>query len=445
MSRRSPQHRAWSRITVVVALGLALGLVSACGTDKKKIEGKRIPVLVHEQKLVPDAAASTVPVFLPPVVTNVDWPQSGGDAAHAPGHVALSAAVRARWQVNVGTGTSRGRPRLAAPVVGDGRIFAMDTEHVVTALDAGSGAKLWQVDLAEDIDEDDDLIVGGIAFTDGRLAVTTGFNELVLLDAENGAVLWRREVDAPIHAPPTISDGRIFVISTGNVLTALDGSGKTLWTHKALTELAGLVGGASPAVAGDLVVAPFTSGELVGLRAADGRMIWNESLAGVRRTDELATLSHIRANPVIDRGRVYAISHGGALAALDARSGQQIWEKDIGGLHMPWVIGPYLFQLTTDNDLVCLRTDDGRVIWVTRMPEFEDEEDKEGAIVWQGPVLAGNRLLLFGSNKQVLSVSPLTGEIDRRLPLDEPVSTPPAIAGETLYLLDDDANLTAFR
>ena len=48
-----------------------------------------------------------------------------------------------------------------------------------------------------------------------------------------------------------------------------------------------------------MVVAPFSSGELVALRQENGRVLWSDSLAATRRTDELAAVAQIHAGPVI--------------------------------------------------------------------------------------------------------------------------------------------------
>ena len=79
---------------------------------------------------------------------------------------------------------------------------------------------------------------------------------------------------------------------------------------------------------------------------------------------------------MIDEGRVYAISAGGILAAFDIRTGQRLWDRDIGGLHSPWIAGRQLYQLTNDGQLVCVSADSGRIHWVTQLPTFVDEKKR---------------------------------------------------------------------
>ena len=58
-----------------------------------------------------------------------------------------------------------------------------------------------------------------------------------------------------------------------------------------------------------------------------------------------------------------------------------------------------------------LSRDDGRVAWVTDLPRWENPEKQKDPITWWGPLLAGDRLVVAGTNQQALSVSPYTGEI----------------------------------
>ena len=80
------------------------------------------------------------------------------------------------------------------------------------------------------------------------------------------------------------------------------------------------------------------------------------------------------------------------------------------------------------------------------LPRLSDPNDPSSTpIDWTGPILVGDRLLIAGSNRQALSVSPYNGEILGRLELPGPVLIPPIVAGGTVYFLTEDAELLAYR
>jgi outer membrane protein assembly factor BamB len=439
-TRRTTWH---VRLAVAVVAG---GLIAGCASDEKeRLPGERISVLAHERNVTPDPAARLEQIQLPPPQANVEWPTGGGSPGHSMQHLALGDRPQRAWTADIGTGASRARPRLPSPVVGDGRIYTMDSEHVVSAFATADGSRLWRVSVA-DGQSDRDAIAGGIAYENGRLFIASGFARVIALDAATGRELWRKRVASPMHADPTASGGRLFATTLDSKLIALDGaSGAELWSHQAIGETARLIGGGGPAVEAGVVVAPFSSGELVALRQENGRVLWTDSLATTRRLDELAALAQIHASPVIDRGGVFAISYGGVLAAIDLRSGSRVWEQDLGGLIRPWIAGNFIYQLTKDNELVCLSRSDGRVYWVTTLPAFENQKKQEDPILWAGPVLAGDRLIVVGSTGRMLSVSPYDGSILGREQLRHGTAVAPIVAEETLYVLENDATLVAYR
>ena len=113
--------------------------------------------------------------------------------------------------------------------------------------------------------------------------------------------------------------------------------------------------------------------------------------------------------------------------------------------HGPWVAGDYVFVLANDNALVCLTRKEGKVRWVHQLPRYEDEKSKSDPIRWAGPVLGGNRLIVLSSLGEAVSVSPETGQPFSSQSMSSGGFLGPVIAGNTLYLLTDDANLSAYR
>lgn len=431
------------KIALMVAV-LLLG--SACsGNDKEILPGERMSVLLHARELTPDPELSEAEILLPAPLPNADWPQAGGYANHAMHHLEVADSLREVWRTDIGAGADDEERIIASPIAADGRVYAMDAETRVTACDAEGGRQLWSAELTPD-DEDDGHISGGLAFENGRVFVATGFAQVIALDASSGQEIWRRSLDGPMRSAPTARGGRVFVITLDNKLYALNGAtGETLWTYTGLAEVASLLGGGSPAVDGGIVVAPFSSGELVAMRVETGRVLWTESLASVRRTDVVSTLSHIRGRPIVDRGRIYAISHSGVTAAIDLRSGRRVWDAEIGGQESPWIAGDYLFLLTNDAELLCLSRNTGRIFWIRPLPRFEDPDDKEDPIVWTGPILASDRLIVAGSHGEAYAVSPYDGRILGAQDLPDGVSVAPIVAAGTLYVLTDGARLVALR
>ena len=308
-----------------------------------------------------------------------------------------------------------------------------------------SGKRVWQVDLKPE-DLRGSAFGGGPCFWNNRLYVSTGYAEVLALDPSDGKIIWRQNVGSPVHAAPTVADNRIFVVTVDNELISLAAAdGHRQWSHNGIPETTGLLGNASPAIEGEIVVVAYNSGELYALRVENGRAVWSENLATSRSADAVSALADIHGRPVIDRGRVFAVSHSGRMMAIDLRSGGHVWEQDLGSSHEAWCAGEFVFLLANDNELVCLTRDEGKVRWVAPLPEYENMEKKKDPITWAGPVLGGNQLIVLSSNGIAMFISPQTGETTWQTDLSDKCYLGPIIADNTLYLLTDEANLSAYR
>ena len=412
---------------------------------KIPLPGERISVLRHQRSLSPDPELSRTDILLPPPSSNDNWPQSGGYANHAMHHIEIGENIDFAWSTDIGVGASDELRLIGTPIIATGRVFTMDASSNISAFDIKTGKQLWRTPLTPD-EENDDHMGGGIAFEDGKIYVTTGFAQVIALNASNGRIIWSTTLPGPMRSAPTVRSGRVFVMTIDSRLYALNGTtGDEIWNYIGIAEIASLLGGASPAVDNGVVVAPFPSGELVALKVENGRVLWTEALLTTRKINVVSTLAHIRGQPIIDRGQVFAISHGGMMVAIDLRSGRRIWDKEIGGLSNPWVAGDYIFLLTNDAEVVALSRKSGSIHWVQTLPQYKDPKTKKETIVWNGPILASDRLLLTSSLGKVYSISPYDGQIMGSVDMPSGISLSPVIAGRSVYFLADNASLIAYR
>jgi outer membrane protein assembly factor BamB len=236
------------------------------------------------------------------------------------------------------------------------------------------------------------------------------------------------------------------VISQDNQIYSLkEADGSTNWSEAASLEVAGVFGSASPAVGQGTVVAGFSSGELNAYRYENGRQVWQDVLQRTSIRTSVSSLSDVDADPVIDRGQVFAVGQGGRMVALDITTGQRIWELNIAGISTPWVAGDWIWVVTNDARLLCIARANGHIRWIQKLPQFRKAKAKKGEIDYSGPVLAGGRLILTASNGAVVSIDPATGSFQSQTTAGAGASLAPVVANSTLYILDDQGRLSAFR
>jgi outer membrane protein assembly factor BamB len=461
-------------VRAVLFIAAAAMLLSGCAvTDeigswfstngkKSNLRGVRIPVMSLDTDLKPDPTEAKLQVVLPPPYRNAEWPQPGGYASNAMYHLAAPGRLREAWSQNAGKGSDQASALTSSPVIGGGLIFTLDSEAHIYVFRAADGQPVWNRRLAPKNGTDMPTLWGllgkpntvdppqgmggGVAYDAGKVFVTSGFGVVICMDAKTGKDIWRHDLGMPIVNAPVVNGGRLYVSTHDNHFYALaETDGRQLWDHQGITESAGILASTNAAVSGETVIAPYTSGEIFALRAQNGQVGWSDVLSRSGHVTALSQLDDIAGRPVIDRGVVYAISQSGLMAAFSVNTGERLWTRDIAGIQTPWAAGDYVYVLDINARLICLTRKEGKVRWIHQLPQYENAEKKRDPILWAGPVLVSDKLIVTSSTGYAEAVSPYDGKLTGRVEIPAGTTIAPVVANGTLYLYTSDADLVALR
>lgn len=437
------------------AMVLSLAALTTTGCDTAKtlfgevkeppLKGDRISVLQYQGELEPDPILASAQMELPASWENSFWPQFGGYPSHAMGHLNLSMPLKKQWSTSIGKAGKRRKPLSIQPIVADERIFTLDASAKLSAFHTSNGKKLWSVNLVPKDEEEIGTIGGGLAFADGLLFVSSGYQQLLAIDPDNGKTVWKQKTTSPTRSAPAVLSGRVLVITLDNQIQAFNATdGEPLWNHSGVQETTNLLGSSSPAIDKNITIAALSSGEILALRSENGQVLWQDNLSSLRKYGALPGISDIRGLPVIDRGIIYIIGSSGRMLALDEHTGRRLWQKEIGGAETPWPAGDTIFTLTSNQQMVALGRHSGQIYWVSQLPTFVKQDNPDTSLVWTGPVMAGNRLILASNRGHILFLDPFTGETKDTIKFSDGTVIPPVVADDTLYILTQDADLIAY-
>lgn len=435
--------------TCMAAMALSLAACGLFSKDKPSVEGERISILDNETEIKPDYPRGSVKIALPRPTRNTEWTQKGGNASHNMGHLETGSQLRGFWESNFGTGSSKRDFLISSPVIAQQVIFAIDTDGVVSARLLSDGNVIWTRKLKPQNKDDKEISIkgAGLAVYNNMLYATTGFGSVFALDMKTGDPKWHYQAETPIRIAPTVDNNTVFVQTINNQLIALDAAnGQELWHYESEDETTTLVGGANPAYDAeqDLLVAAFSNGELRAFKASTGSPLWADWLYASRQSGPMAAINTIKANPVIGHGLVFAVGHNNILTAIDSRTGNRVWQRDISSTNQPWLAGQYLFILANDRDLTAVEAETGKIVWSTKIPLGGEDDDKTGVFI-SGPVLTDNRLLVTTSSGYAFAVSPYTGRIMSYVALDDGIEAPAIVADGITVLTTNNADLFTYK
>lgn len=441
MTRKALHFTSTSSMALLIA---AMGtFFTGCDTfsSKTPLSGVRETVIILDAQTKPDAKVAGETIHLPAPRSLSNWPQPSGDLRNSLPVLALSKDPQLLWKASIGEGSSETHKLLSSPVFQHGTLFTMDANGLVSAICAKDGRTIWQVSTTP-ADTNSNALGGGVACDQDMVYAATSFTEVIALNQKDGTEKWRVSVNNPCRVAPVIHSGKVFVTTVANEMYALDAkTGAILWTHTGMGELTGMLGTATPAIVGDFIITPYTSGEVFSLRTENGYPAWSDTLSTVLSVDAISSIPHIRALPVVCGDNVYLVSHGGRLVCLDLNTGIRKWQREFSGINTPAVVGDYLFMITTPNELIAFKRHTGEVNWVVNLPKSDDKS----YVVWTGPRAVEGRLVICGSNGDILFMDPQNGALLHKLNISDSFVQSPIIVDETMYLVGESGTLYAWR
>lgn len=271
------------------------------------------------------------------------------------------------WSTSVGSGTGDYYSLLHPAALGN-QVFAADREGIVKALNADSGKTRWKIDLSEKTHffspSHPALLSGGITASGTHLYIGSERAKLYAIDAASGKVSWTASAEGEVLSSPVVSDGLVLIHTSNGMLQAFNETDGTVkWSVNLDMPALTLRGESAPAVAYGAAIVGGDNGRINAVLLNEGQMIWQQRIAQPKGATEIDRLSDVDMSPVIVGRVVYTMAYNGDLAALDLRTGQLIWKREIGGIHNILVEGNRIYLVDKDDRVVALNTEGGVVVW----------------------------------------------------------------------------------
>ena len=287
------------------------------------------------------------------------------------------------WDSHAGAG-----PRGTPTVAGD-RVYTLGGTGLLTALDAGTGRRLWGRDVATE----HDVFSSGWGFAGSPLVVdevviVAAIGTLAAYDAETGAPRWSVPDGADSYSSPHLVtlDGvpQVLLLTSDGVTSVAPADGRVLWTHAWPTS-SRIVQPAMTA-GGDLLISAdgFAGLQRVSAtRPAGTHGGWTTEVRWTTRG-----LKPYFNDFVAHEGHAYGFD-GSILASVDLQTGERAWK---GGRY-----GHGQLLLLADQDLLLVLGERGDLALVDATPTGFTERARVPAIegkTWNHPALVDDILLV---------------------------------------------------
>lgn len=235
-------------------------------------------------------------------------------------------------------------------------LYGANAEGDVIKVDAVSGKQLWKTNLGE-------AISGGVGTGGGLVLVGTNKGHIFALDAM-GKPLWSAKLSSEVLSVPRYFDGKVIVRTGDNRIYGIDAAdGKRIWVYERTAPALTLRSSVGVIVDGGAVYAGYAGGKLAAIRADNGKLIWESTVAQPKGVTEIERIADITSLPFVDGPLLFSVAYQGRIAAIDRKNGQVLWNRDISSYNGLTAEDGKLFVSHTLGSVYSLDYENGRTFW----------------------------------------------------------------------------------
>ncbi len=336
----------------------------------------------------------------------------------------------------------RGPLNIIQPIYFDSKLCHLSNDGFVVCVDVITNQTIFRTDIKLKDKKKYEIIRGGLAYFDNRIIFVDAYGQVKQIDSSDGSLIWEKNVEFPILSPPLIYRDYIYFISSDNRIFSLSFyDGEIAWSFQTITESKKSLMTASLSAFENIIIAPFSNGEVVAFTYDDGRPLWSENVSRVSLLTNF-DIRDITASPVVVSNNVYTVSTKGKLISTNIINGQRNWSIDISGYRTPILSGGQIYLINEEGKLICISKDTGEIFWITDLEKYKSGKNIENLNLWLGPLLINNVLYNFSYFGELKTVSPITGEIlsSKKLGLDG-INIPPIVLNNSIYIVDENSNV----
>ncbi|HEY0562683.1 MAG TPA: outer membrane protein assembly factor BamB [Methylophilus sp.] len=242
------------------------------------------------------------------------------------------------------------------PALEAGFVYGTNTEGEVVKLDVSNGKQVWRLNIGE-------AISGGVGVGGGLVLVGSNRGNLHAIDV-TGKPMWVAKLSSEILSVPRYFDGRVIVRTGNNRIYGIDAAdGSRKWVYEHSTPALTLRSSVGLVVDGGAVYAGYAGGKLAAVRADNGKLIWEATVAQPKGVTEIERIADITSLPFVEGPLLYAVAFQGRVAAIDRKTGQVLWNRDISSYSGLTAEDGKIFVSHTLGSVYSLDYENGRTFW----------------------------------------------------------------------------------
>ena len=275
------------------------------------------------------------------------------------------------------------------------------------------------------------------ASNDKYLIVADNLAKYLMLDKENGELIWSKNNSAPFNSQIKIFKDKFFIIDFDNTLRCFSlKNGNELWNVKTQNSLIRSQKKLSMVIVDNVIFFNNSNGDISSVNLNNGELLWQFPTQNSLVYESAFSLE--TSEIVTDGKALYFSNNKNQFYSIDLSTGSLNWKTKVNSNLKPTIIENIIFTVSIEGYLILIDRKNGNIIRITDVFDYFKTK-KRNLIKPTGFIVGLDSVYLSTDNGRLLVVDNSSGKIVSAIKIDGEKILRPAVMNDSLFVVKDNS------
>ena len=276
-----------------------------------------------------------------------------------------------------------------------------------------------------------------------NLLVSDNLGYIYNVNINTGKLLWAKNQGIPFNSEIKVSEDKVFMLNQDNKFYIFNkNNGNKILDFETFPEFLETHNKQSLSIDSENLYFSTTSGRIFSINYNDYKVNW---LTNIKKINVLEDTPLFFSSSIVRKNNSIFISTSQVTLSLNSQSGKVNWEFPIGTNIRPININNLLFLTTKNGYIICLNSDNGKVIWSNKLFNDNKKFQKKTIGNFNSLLIISNQIFITTENGYFLFINPQNGKLLSYAKVTNGFFSNPSVSNGKIYIVDKNLRVLSFN